>query len=257
MARNGSGTYSLVAGNPVVTGTTISSTWANNTLTDIATALTGSVAADGQTPITGPLKAANGTAGAPSYSWTASAGTGLYSPATDQAAISAGGSQVMKWAAGATTITGTTTQTGQWTSTLATGTAPLVVTSTTEVANLNVAKAGTLSAVLSGALGGTGIANTGFTITLAGSLVTTGAYTTTHTFPGAYTYTYPGAGNSPGACRQGSHCLRSDRHRQDGCLHPACTAAPGSSVNPQGKGAPDSCSDTDPRTGQSGDRCRA
>ena len=55
MSRNGSGTYSLPAGNPVVTGTTISSTWANNTLTDMATALSGSIAADGQTPITGSL----------------------------------------------------------------------------------------------------------------------------------------------------------------------------------------------------------
>jgi hypothetical protein len=55
MSRNGSGTYSLPAGNPVVTGTTISSTWANNTLTDMATAITGSIAADGQTPITGNL----------------------------------------------------------------------------------------------------------------------------------------------------------------------------------------------------------
>jgi hypothetical protein len=55
MSRNGSGTYNLPAGNPVVTGTTISSTWANNTLTDMATAITGSIAADGQTPITGAL----------------------------------------------------------------------------------------------------------------------------------------------------------------------------------------------------------
>lgn len=55
MSRNGSGTYSLPAGNPVVTGTTITSTWANNTLSDIATALTGSVASDGQTTMTGPL----------------------------------------------------------------------------------------------------------------------------------------------------------------------------------------------------------
>jgi hypothetical protein len=55
MSRNGSGTYQLPAGNPVVTATTISSTWANTTLTDIATALTNSVAADGQTPITGAL----------------------------------------------------------------------------------------------------------------------------------------------------------------------------------------------------------
>ena len=49
MARNGSGTYSLPAGNPVITGTTISSTWANNTMNDIATAITGSIASDGQT----------------------------------------------------------------------------------------------------------------------------------------------------------------------------------------------------------------
>jgi hypothetical protein len=55
MSRNGSGTYSLPIGNPVVTGTTISSTWANNTLTDIANALTGSLAADGQTTATGNL----------------------------------------------------------------------------------------------------------------------------------------------------------------------------------------------------------
>jgi len=56
MSRNGSGTYSLPAGNPVVTNTTISSTWANNTLTDLATAMTGSIAADGQTTVTGNLQ---------------------------------------------------------------------------------------------------------------------------------------------------------------------------------------------------------
>jgi len=49
MARNGSGTYSLPAGNPVTTGTVISSTWANTTLNDISSALTASLAYDGQT----------------------------------------------------------------------------------------------------------------------------------------------------------------------------------------------------------------
>jgi hypothetical protein len=56
MSRNGSGTYTLPAGNPVVTGTTISSTWANNTLSDIANSITGSVASDGQTTMTGALQ---------------------------------------------------------------------------------------------------------------------------------------------------------------------------------------------------------
>jgi hypothetical protein len=55
MSRNGSGTYNLPAGNPVVTGNTISSSWANTTLSDIASALTGSIAADGQTTPTANL----------------------------------------------------------------------------------------------------------------------------------------------------------------------------------------------------------
>jgi hypothetical protein len=59
MSRNGSGVYSLPAGNPVVTNTTISSTWANNTLSDIASALTDSLAADGQTTATGNLQMGN------------------------------------------------------------------------------------------------------------------------------------------------------------------------------------------------------
>lgn len=59
MSRNGSGTYVLPTGNPVVTGTTITSNWANTTFSDVATALTGSVAADGQTPMTGPLAMGN------------------------------------------------------------------------------------------------------------------------------------------------------------------------------------------------------
>lgn len=55
MSRNGTGTYSLPAGNPVVTNTVISSTWANGTLTDIATALTQSIASTGVTTPTANL----------------------------------------------------------------------------------------------------------------------------------------------------------------------------------------------------------
>jgi hypothetical protein len=62
MSRNGSGVYTLPAGNPVVTGTTISSTTMNNTLNDIANALTGSLSADGQTPMTSNLNFATSKA---------------------------------------------------------------------------------------------------------------------------------------------------------------------------------------------------
>lgn len=55
MPRNGAGNYSLVSGNPVTTGTTISSTTHNNTMSDIATALSDSLAKDGQTTPTANL----------------------------------------------------------------------------------------------------------------------------------------------------------------------------------------------------------
>ena len=57
MSRNGTGTYVLPVGNPVVSNTTITVTWANSTLSDIANALTQSLASDGQTPMTGNLNA--------------------------------------------------------------------------------------------------------------------------------------------------------------------------------------------------------
>lgn len=55
MARNGSGTFVLPAGQPVVTGTTISSTTFNTLTSDLANALTQSIASDGQTTPTANL----------------------------------------------------------------------------------------------------------------------------------------------------------------------------------------------------------
>jgi hypothetical protein len=51
MPRNGSGTYSPPAGQPVVAGTTISAATFNSLVTDIGTEITRSVATDGQTPM--------------------------------------------------------------------------------------------------------------------------------------------------------------------------------------------------------------
>ena len=54
MARNGSGTYAKVGGDAVF-DTVISETYFNAQIDDMVTALTGSVAADGQTPVTGNI----------------------------------------------------------------------------------------------------------------------------------------------------------------------------------------------------------
>ena len=110
------------------------------------------------------------------------------------------------------------------TSTVATGTAPLVVTSTTPVDNLNItgnagtatklaatktingvafdgsanitvaADATTLSGVVPGANGGTGVDNSGKNITLGGNLTTAGAFATTITTTATTAVTLPTSG---------------------------------------------------------------
>lgn len=59
MARNGSGVYVLPAGQPVVTGSKISSAAQNMLMTDISTALTTSLATDGQTAMSANLPMGN------------------------------------------------------------------------------------------------------------------------------------------------------------------------------------------------------
>lgn len=59
MPYNGSGTFTLPAGNPVVTGTTISSTINNNTNSDLANGLSNAVTRNGQSPATANLPMGN------------------------------------------------------------------------------------------------------------------------------------------------------------------------------------------------------
>lgn len=93
MPRNGSGTYSLPQP-PFVSGTVISSAAMNSDLSDIASALTGSVAADGQTPMTGQLKLPDGALSVPSWTFTTEANTGMFHLGTGEIAVTIQGTQV-------------------------------------------------------------------------------------------------------------------------------------------------------------------
>lgn len=85
MSRNGSGVYSLPE--PVfVPNTPISSAAVNSDFSDIATALTASIAADGQTPITAALKLDNA-----GFTYASDPNTGIRRTAADTQAIFAGG----------------------------------------------------------------------------------------------------------------------------------------------------------------------
>jgi len=62
MPRDGSGVYVLPIGNPVASGTVITSTWANSTLTDITAQLNNVITRDGVLGPTNPLKVTDGSA---------------------------------------------------------------------------------------------------------------------------------------------------------------------------------------------------
>jgi hypothetical protein len=78
MPRNGSGVYTLPAGNPVVPGTTIESTWANDTLEDVANELTNSLSRTGAGGMLAPFRIADGTVSAPGLSYLNETNSGLY-----------------------------------------------------------------------------------------------------------------------------------------------------------------------------------
>lgn len=107
MPRNSSGTYSLPAGNPVVTATVISSAWANSTLSDLGTAMTDSLSRTGQGGMLTTLLLADGAVGAPGLSWTNETTSGLYrAGASDHRYSLAGVDRIQILAQGLMTVAG-------------------------------------------------------------------------------------------------------------------------------------------------------
>lgn len=110
MSRNGSGTYSVP--NTFSPGDTISSASHNQNFSDIGTEITNSVAADGQTSMTGPLKAAAGSLGSPSVTFAADQDTGRYRKASNTMADVVGGAEVVEISSSGLAVTGGVSATG-------------------------------------------------------------------------------------------------------------------------------------------------
>jgi phage-related tail fiber protein len=96
MARNGTGTYILPAGNPVSDGTLITSNWANTTLNDIANGLTLSLPRDGQAPMTGTLRIMDGSASTPSVAFNSETSTGLFRQGVNTLSLSVTGVEALR-----------------------------------------------------------------------------------------------------------------------------------------------------------------
>ena len=142
MSFNGAGTFSLPAGNPVVTNTTVSSTVHNNTMTEIASGLSNAICKDGQTTITanipmagykftglaagsangnslryeqlfttsdvdllGPVGMTNGSVSAPSLRFTNADTTGIYYGTENTLKIACNGTESVQFSANGITLT--------------------------------------------------------------------------------------------------------------------------------------------------------
>lgn len=110
MARNGSGTYTKV--NTFVASQPITAAGHNQNWDDLATEITNSVATDGQTTMTGPLKASNGAVSLPSHTFGSDPDTGMYRIGANNIGIAANGAKVVDIATTGAAVTGTFAATG-------------------------------------------------------------------------------------------------------------------------------------------------
>jgi len=107
MPRAADGTYSLPAGNPVVTLTVISSSWANSTLSDLSTAMTGSLARNGDGGMLAGLALFDGLIGAPGLTWGTESTSGLYRAGAGDFRWSVSAADVLKLGANLFQVQGT------------------------------------------------------------------------------------------------------------------------------------------------------
>lgn len=98
-ARNSGGTYSPPGGNPVVSGTSISSTWANTLVGDLGTEVTNSLDRNGRGAMLAPLALPGGSSSAPSLAWSSELNTGMYRPSSQNIRFQVNSTTVQGWTA--------------------------------------------------------------------------------------------------------------------------------------------------------------
>ncbi len=78
MPRDSGGVYTLPAGNPVIPGTVITSTWANDTMDDLAVAITDSLDRNGRGGMLAPFEFTDGIETAPGFAWANEPTSGFF-----------------------------------------------------------------------------------------------------------------------------------------------------------------------------------
>jgi hypothetical protein len=96
MPRNVSGTYSLPAGNPVVAGTTIDASWANDTMNDLANEITNSLSRTGAGGMLAPFRLFDGSVSAPGLAFLNETNSGWYRTGAGNVRLSVLGVNVLQ-----------------------------------------------------------------------------------------------------------------------------------------------------------------
>ena len=112
MPRNSSGTYTLPSGNPVVSGTLIEASWANTTLSDLASSMTDSLSRSGEGGMTAALRLYDGTVSLPGLAFSNETSTGLYRASAGDMRLAVTGSQVVQFLNTGVAVTGTLSASG-------------------------------------------------------------------------------------------------------------------------------------------------
>ena len=97
MPRDANGNYTLPSGNPVITGTTIESAWANTTMDDIKQSLTDSLDRYGRGGMLAPFRFVDGTVSQPGMSWASELSTGFYRAGANDQRATVNGIARMRW----------------------------------------------------------------------------------------------------------------------------------------------------------------
>jgi hypothetical protein len=109
MPRNSSGTHALPTGQPVISGTMISASTHNALAGDLSAEISASLSRDGKGGMRAPLRTPDGTAGAPSHSFSDETGTGLRRAGAGDLRVGVTGVDVLKLATTGATVPGSVT----------------------------------------------------------------------------------------------------------------------------------------------------
>lgn len=100
MPRDSSGNYTLPAGNPVISGTVITSNWANTTMPDLALAMTDSLSRTGQGGMLAPLPFVDGALLTPAITFILEPSLGFYRAASGDMRMAVAGTDVARFPLG-------------------------------------------------------------------------------------------------------------------------------------------------------------